>query len=195
MKTLKKLQSGLTLVEVLASAVILGICFAGLLTALTVGIRSIHNAKNHLQVINIIKQKAEELKLLGYNGIIDNDGNILIDTGDPNPIIVTIDNGGTPSEDFNFNGVLDTELDENDNPISGTGEDIIEENGVLDINTNDDILGELTITIGNKINLENSTSNYDDALPITVTVTWQKIIGGGEVSETIQVLIPKEGVT
>lgn len=188
MKTFRNLKSGLTLIEILMSVALLGICIAGLLTALTTGISSTYNAKHHIQAINIARQKIEELKSRGYSYILSDDMNV-------GPFTVTIDDGGTPNEDFNFDGKLDAELDENNEPIPGTGEDL-NGNGALDTNSEDDILGQLTITIGSKIDLNNATDEEDDdALPVTVIVTWEKTIGGQEIEETIQVLIPKEGVT
>jgi hypothetical protein len=165
---------GVTLPESLLCTFIVAITLTGALWSFIHGRLSINSGTHYLQAINIASLKMEELKNLGYDNVAAQ--------GDQAGISVSIDDGGTENEDFNFNGVLDE------------GEDL-NGNTELDLNTEDDLLGTMDVDIGAAFNMWNdAVSDADDAVPVSITVTWQERGTGGHTVVTgIESFLSKKG--
>ena len=156
-------RKGVTLVETVVAAVILGITVGILLNSFVTGRVAAAMSRHHLQAAELARQKMEMLRELGYNNIVGNE-----------QYPVTIDDGGTLNEDFNFNGVLDQLVDD-EGAVIDKGEDI-NQNGVLDTRTNDDLLGTLSVTV-NQVNLvPGCPDDLDDAWQARVEVQWTERI-------------------
>jgi type II secretory pathway pseudopilin PulG len=188
-------KRGITLVETIVSAVILGITLGVLLNSFVSGRVAATMSRHHLQAMEIARQKMEELRELGYNKIYDDETGSVYTDFDPGPFTVTIDDGGTANEDFNFNDILDREVDDEGNPIDGTGEDL-NNNGVLDKNLADDLSGTLTITgYNNPSHLCGCSDDLDHALQIKIEVSWIERIWfkDKQQTESVETYITKYG--
>ena len=182
-----KNKRGITLVEMLVSAVILGITLGVLLNTFVTGRVAAAMSRHHLQAMEIARQKMEELRELGYSRIL---------SANFGQIQVTIDDGGTYNEDVNFNDILDLAIDGDGNSISGTGEDL-NGNGALDKRNTDDLTGALTVS-GDKNSLDLCGLNdddVDDALQIRIEVNWTERIWFQDKPQTefIETYITKYG--
>ena len=180
-----KNKRGVTLVEMVVSAVILGITLSVLLNTFVTGRVAAAMSRHHLQAMEIARQKMEELRELGYNKILSSNFG---------EIEVTIDDGGTCNEDVNFNNILDVEIDGDGNPINGTGEDL-NGNGILDKRNTDDLTGTLTIDkdILNLCGLDDD--DVDNALQIKIDLDWTERIWFQDKPQTefIETYITKYG--
>jgi len=171
-------KRGIVLAEVIVSVAILAIAFIMMLGALIFGRISASMSKHRFEAINLLRQKAEELKDLNYDDVIAQTISNVV-----------IDDGGTSTEDFNFSGALDL----NGSGTGGTGEDI-NSNGILDTETSDDLLGTMAVVITDVIDLNSdSVYDYDDAKVITVTLSWQEKYFGvyRNISESLSMIISK----
>jgi type II secretory pathway pseudopilin PulG len=78
----KKYKSGLTLVEAVVSMLILGIAVGAMLGVLMIGEVSTVKAKHHIEAMNLLRLKMEELKNTRYDDIASVTAqNISIDIG------------------------------------------------------------------------------------------------------------------
>ncbi|MEW6769762.1 MAG: prepilin-type N-terminal cleavage/methylation domain-containing protein [Bacillota bacterium] len=64
-------ENGLTLVEVLVAAVILGIIAVGLFATFDVGARLAAAAREQVKAVNLAREKMEELRAVSYDGLDD----------------------------------------------------------------------------------------------------------------------------
>jgi prepilin-type N-terminal cleavage/methylation domain-containing protein len=67
----KKLQSGFTLVEVLVSTFIVATSLVGLLSSYVAARHTASLARHKAQAMNVMQDKMEEMKSLGYDGLLD----------------------------------------------------------------------------------------------------------------------------
>jgi type II secretory pathway pseudopilin PulG len=166
-------NKGITLVESVVSAAIVGLGLACALWSFLFGRLFINTATHHTQAIKIAQARLENMKFNGYD--------IIIADGSLYDIPVTIDDGGTQNEDFDFDGILDP------------GEDI-NGNGGLDTRTGDDLIGDMDVVLGMPYDLFGLASDMDDVVNVTIFVSWQeKGFMTRQVTVSVQSFITKRG--
>jgi prepilin-type N-terminal cleavage/methylation domain-containing protein len=82
MEKTTRTQSGVTLVEVMIALLLLGLTIGGTLTSFVTGRISAFHARYHIQAMNVLQAKAEELAWGAYESVTDQDStSVVLDPG------------------------------------------------------------------------------------------------------------------